>query len=105
MRAGLTADASFFAFVLPLLVQGIAMGTFFVAMITILLDGVPPERMPSASGCLELRAHHRRRLRHLDHDHLLGSARGAASDAAGGEFERLQSQACRTQSMVCRRSA
>jgi DHA2 family multidrug resistance protein len=50
MRAGLTADASFFAFVLPLLIQGIAMATFFLAMITILLDGVPPPRIPLASG-------------------------------------------------------
>lgn len=50
MRAGLTADASFAAFVLPQLVMGIGMGTFFVAMISILLDGLPPERVPSASG-------------------------------------------------------
>ena len=50
LRAGFTADASFFNFVLPLLVQGIAMATFFLAMITILLDGVPPQRIPSASG-------------------------------------------------------
>lgn len=50
MRAGLTADASFFAFMLPLLVQGVAMATFFLAMITILLDGVSPQRIPLASG-------------------------------------------------------
>ena len=50
MRAGLTADASFFAFMLPLLVQGIAMATFFLAMITILLDGVSTPRIPMASG-------------------------------------------------------
>ncbi|HEX2791357.1 MAG TPA: DHA2 family efflux MFS transporter permease subunit [Steroidobacteraceae bacterium] len=50
MRSGLTADASFAAFVMPQLVMGIGMGTFFVAMISILLDGVPPERVPSASG-------------------------------------------------------
>jgi DHA2 family multidrug resistance protein len=50
MRANLTADASFFAFMLPLLVQGIAMATFFLAMITILLDGVSPARIPLASG-------------------------------------------------------
>jgi DHA2 family multidrug resistance protein len=50
MRAGLTADASFFAFVLPLLVQGVAMATFFLSMITILLDGVSPQRIPLASG-------------------------------------------------------
>jgi DHA2 family multidrug resistance protein len=36
--------------VLPLLVQGIAMGLFFVAMLTIILDRLPPERIPAASG-------------------------------------------------------
>jgi DHA2 family multidrug resistance protein len=50
MRAGYTADASFSAYVMPLLVQGIAMATFFVAMLSILLDGVAPERLPAASG-------------------------------------------------------
>ena len=50
MRAEWTADASFAAFVLPGLVMGIGMGTFFVAMISILLDGFAPERVPSASG-------------------------------------------------------
>ncbi len=50
MRANFTADASFFDFVLPLLVQGIAMATFFLAMITILLDGVPPQRIPAGLG-------------------------------------------------------
>src|SRR6202789_2536926 len=50
MRANFTADASFLDFTLPLLVQGIAMATFFLAMITILLDGVPPHKIPQASG-------------------------------------------------------
>jgi len=50
MRANFTNDASFLDFMLPLLVQGIAMATFFLAMITILLDGVPPHRIPLASG-------------------------------------------------------
>jgi DHA2 family multidrug resistance protein len=50
MRANFTADAAFIDFMLPLLVQGIAMATFFLAMITILLDGVPPQRIPLASG-------------------------------------------------------
>ena len=50
MRAGYTADADFWTYVMPLLVQGIGMATFFVASLTILLDGVPPERVPSASG-------------------------------------------------------
>ena len=50
MRAGFTADAGFWDFVMPLLVQGVAMSTFFVAMVTISLDGIPPERLPSAAG-------------------------------------------------------
>jgi DHA2 family multidrug resistance protein len=50
MRAGYTADSSFLVFVIPLLVQGIAMGMFFVAMLTISLDRLPPHRLPSASG-------------------------------------------------------
>jgi DHA2 family multidrug resistance protein len=50
MRAGLTQDAGFWDFVMPLMVQGIAMSTFFVAMLTISLDGIPPDKIPSASG-------------------------------------------------------
>jgi DHA2 family multidrug resistance protein len=50
MRSGYTQDAGFWDFVMPLLVQGIAMSTFFVSMITISLDGIPPEKIPSASG-------------------------------------------------------
>ena len=50
MRANFTNQASFLDFTLPLLVQGIAMATFFLAMITILLDGVPPQKIPLASG-------------------------------------------------------
>jgi DHA2 family multidrug resistance protein len=50
MRANFTADASFLDFTLPLLVQGISMATFFLSMITIMLDGVPGPRIPLASG-------------------------------------------------------
>jgi DHA2 family multidrug resistance protein len=49
-RAGYTNDAGFWDFVMPLLVQGIATSTFFVAMLTISLDGIAPERIPAASG-------------------------------------------------------
>ncbi|HJT42337.1 MAG TPA: DHA2 family efflux MFS transporter permease subunit [Rhizomicrobium sp.] len=50
MRTPLTAEASFMDIALPLMVQGISVGTFFIATITILLDGVPPEKIPAASG-------------------------------------------------------
>jgi len=50
LRSGYTTYASFQDLMLPLLVQGIAMSTFFLAMLTISLDRIPPERLPSASG-------------------------------------------------------
>ncbi|VUD69188.1 Multidrug export protein EmrB [Thalassocella blandensis] len=50
MRAGYTAHASFSAYVMPLLVQGVAMAMFFVAMLSILLEGVPDSQVPAASG-------------------------------------------------------
>jgi MFS transporter, DHA2 family, multidrug resistance protein len=37
-------------FIMPLLVQGVAMGMFFVALVTISLDRLPPDRVPAASG-------------------------------------------------------
>jgi DHA2 family multidrug resistance protein len=50
MRSGLNTNAGFADFVIPLMVQGIAMSTFFLSMLTILLDGIPPEQLPSATG-------------------------------------------------------
>jgi DHA2 family multidrug resistance protein len=50
MRSGYTTSASFTDFMLPLLVQGVSMSTFFLAMLTISLDRIPPERLPSATG-------------------------------------------------------
>ena len=50
MRAGLTADANFFAFVAPQLVQGLAMGLFFVALLAVIFDGLPADKIPAASG-------------------------------------------------------
>ncbi len=50
MRSGFTTTASSWDFMLPLLVQGVAMSVFFLSMLTISLDGIPPERLPSATG-------------------------------------------------------
>jgi len=50
LRSGYTTSASFTDLMLPLLVQGIAMSCFFLAMLTISLDRIPPERIPAASG-------------------------------------------------------
>ncbi|UIJ47075.1 DHA2 family efflux MFS transporter permease subunit [Sphingomonas cannabina] len=50
MRSQYTPDASFWTLTMPLLLQGLAMSMFFVPLVTISLDGLPPERVPSASG-------------------------------------------------------
>jgi MFS transporter, DHA2 family, multidrug resistance protein len=50
MRASYTPDASFLVLMLPLAVQGIAMSVFFVSMLTIILAGIEPHRIPAASG-------------------------------------------------------
>ncbi len=50
LRSAYPPDASFFVLALPLLLQGVAMTTLFVPLISIQLDGVPPERVPSATG-------------------------------------------------------
>jgi DHA2 family multidrug resistance protein len=52
MRSGLTTDARYWNFAVTLLAQGVAMSMFFVSMLTISLDGIPPEKIPSASGIL-----------------------------------------------------
>jgi hypothetical protein len=50
MRSNYTPDASFWALTVPLFIQGIAFATLFVPLTAITLDGVPPEKMPSAAG-------------------------------------------------------
>ena len=50
MRSGYTPDADFRAFVMPMLVQGVAMSTFFISMVTLCLNGVPQHQVPAASG-------------------------------------------------------
>jgi DHA2 family multidrug resistance protein len=50
MRGALPPNASFQVLVMPMLVQGIAMSTFFVSMLTIQLKDVPAQQTPAASG-------------------------------------------------------
>jgi DHA2 family multidrug resistance protein len=50
MRAAYTPDSPFHTLAMPMFVQGIAMSVFFVSMLTILLNGVPPAKIPAASG-------------------------------------------------------
>ena len=50
MRSDFTTQVDMWHIALPAFVQGIAIGLFFTSLITISLDGIPPERMPSATG-------------------------------------------------------
>jgi DHA2 family multidrug resistance protein len=50
LRSGYTPDASFGALIVPMMVQGVAMSTFFIAMVTLSLNGIPAQQVPSATG-------------------------------------------------------
>jgi DHA2 family multidrug resistance protein len=50
MRSHFTTNADFWTYTMPLLVQGVAMSCFFLAMLTIQLDGIAPGDIPSATG-------------------------------------------------------
>jgi DHA2 family multidrug resistance protein len=50
MRSRYPFDASFGVLVIPMLVQGVAMSTFFVSLITIQLRDVSPAQTPAATG-------------------------------------------------------
>ena len=50
LRSQYTTDVNFGALVLPMLLQGVAMSTFFVSMVTLTLNGVQGQQVPQASG-------------------------------------------------------
>lgn len=50
LRSRFTTDVDFTALVIPMLVQGVAMSTFFVSMVALALNGVPGQQVPAASG-------------------------------------------------------
>jgi DHA2 family multidrug resistance protein len=52
MRSHFSTDATLGTILVPTVVQGAAMACFFVPLMSLALSGLPPERMPSASGLL-----------------------------------------------------
>ncbi|MES2182915.1 MAG: DHA2 family efflux MFS transporter permease subunit [Pseudomonadota bacterium] len=50
MRSRFNTQADVFTILVPTLVQGVAMALFFVPLVTITLSGLPPSRLPAASG-------------------------------------------------------
>ncbi len=50
MRSAFNAQANFAVIMIPTVIQGAAMAFFFVPLQAIIFSGLPPEKMPSASG-------------------------------------------------------
>lgn len=50
MRSGFTSQVDVKAMIWPMLVQGIALSTFFISMVTLCLNGLAPHQVPQASG-------------------------------------------------------
>ncbi|HWY72943.1 MAG TPA: DHA2 family efflux MFS transporter permease subunit [Burkholderiaceae bacterium] len=53
MRARFDTDISFAALLVPTVIQGAALATFFVPLVSLSLSGLPPDRVPAASGLLQ----------------------------------------------------
>jgi DHA2 family multidrug resistance protein len=52
MRADFNTNATIGTLLVPTLIQGIAMAFFFIPLISLGLSGLPPERIPAASGLM-----------------------------------------------------
>jgi DHA2 family multidrug resistance protein len=52
MRSHFDTDASIGTLLVPTLIQGAALATFFVPLISLGLSGLAPERIPAASGLM-----------------------------------------------------
>jgi DHA2 family multidrug resistance protein len=50
MRSGFNTQADFATVMIPTIVQGVAVAFFFIPLTSIILNGLPPEKIPSASG-------------------------------------------------------
>ena len=50
MRSWFNTEADFATILIPTILQGIAMAFFFIPLVSLTLSGLPPERIPAASG-------------------------------------------------------
>jgi MFS transporter, DHA2 family, multidrug resistance protein len=50
MRSDFNTDANLWTLLVPTLIQGAGAATFFIPLLTLTLSGLPPERIPAASG-------------------------------------------------------
>ena len=82
MRSHFNTQADFNTILIPTVLQGAAMAFFFIPLQAIVFSGLTPDRMPAAAGLQQLRAHHRRRDRHVDLHDGVGEPRRAAPRAS-----------------------
>ncbi len=50
MRSRFNTSADFWTLMVPTIIQGAAVAVFFIPLVTLSLSGLPPERIPAASG-------------------------------------------------------
>jgi DHA2 family multidrug resistance protein len=50
LRSRFSTQADFWTIMIPTIIQGVAMAFFFIPLSTITLSGLPPDRIPAASG-------------------------------------------------------
>ena len=50
MRSRFSTDADIITLLIPTLIQGVALATFFVPLLTLNTSGLPPSRIPNAAG-------------------------------------------------------
>jgi len=79
MRQHFNTDATIGTLLVPTVVQGIAMAFFFIPLISLGLSGLPPERIPGASGLFNFARITAGSFGTSITTTLVGSARNAAS--------------------------
>ncbi len=113
MRSHFNTNADFNTILWPTILQGAAIGTFFIPLFNLALQGIPPEKIPSASGLLNFcritagafgasvcttvwddRAafHHARLVERLDPTHPILMGLTSADGAALAQLNRLIDQ-------------
>ncbi len=50
MRSQFNTQADFVTLIIPTVIQGVAMAFFFIPLVSLVLSGLPPQRIPAASG-------------------------------------------------------
>ena len=91
MRSHFDTDVDVRTLLIPTVIQGAAMASFFVPLVTLSVSGLSARSHSECLGTVQFRAHHGRLLRHLDLHDPLGSSCHSAPYPAGGAPDARQS--------------